>query len=277
MDIVLETRHTKDEILQAYLNQVYLGHMDGVAIHGYGAGARAYFGKEAGDLTLSEASLLAAIVQGPNRLHPVRHPDRARSRRDLVLARMEAEGWAEEDAIAAALASGLGLKPAEVQALGPRYFLSYATAVAGDRTGRTFDNGRGVRIETSLDPLLQQEAEQTVAAGLRRLRKNHRQLRSGGLSAALVALHAGTGEVLAYVWYSLLIRSGADEYRDQRTKLTTAMTPVQISEAERQLADWAPGQCERNLFPDIATGLHNFADDTQTGLEGLSEKKRCIP
>ena len=83
--------------------------------------------------------------------------------------------------------------------------------------------------------------------------------------------------VLAYVWYSLLIRSGADEYRDQRTKLTTAMTPVQISEAERQLADWRPGQCERNLFPDVATGLHNFADDTQTGLEGLSEKKRCIP
>lgn len=239
--LMLEATYSKREILQAYLNQVYLGHVDGVAVHGYGAGAWAYFGKAAGDLTLSEASLLAAIVQGPNRLHPVRHPDRARSRRDLVLARLEQEGWAEEDAIAQALASGLGLRPMDVQAMGPGDFLSYAAAVARERTGMAFDDGRGVRIETSLDPLLQQEAEQAVAEGLRRLRKSHRQLRSGGLSAALVAVHAGTGEVLAYVGGDPAAGSDRfDRARNGRRQPGSAVKPFVLLEALEDCGDEAP-------------------------------------
>jgi len=239
--LMLEVTYSKREILQAYLNQVYLGHMDGLAIHGYGAGARAYFSKEAGDLNLAEAALLAAIVQGPNRLHPARHPERARERRNLVLSRMEAEGWAEAGEVQAARNSSLGLKPVTVRAQGPRYFLSYAAAVTAERTGSRLEKGRGVRVETTLDPLLQRRAEEAVNRGLEQLKASNRRLRAGGLSAALVALHAETGEVLAYVGGDPSSTTDRfDRARNGRRQPGSAVKPFVLLEALDECGDEQP-------------------------------------
>ncbi len=197
--LVLEANYTKKEILQAYLNQVYLGNAGGMAIHGYGAGAVYYFNRPAADLTLAQAALLAALVQGPNRLSPVRHPEAARKRRNLVLSRVEEEGWADPVQVQAAQAAPLGLEPGALAIGAPRYLLAWVAGLAEGSVGNRLGKGRGVRVETTLDPWLQEKAERVLASGLASLRKKLGTGRSQGLSAALVALDTGTGAVLAYV------------------------------------------------------------------------------
>jgi len=90
----LEKEYGKQEILQAYLNTVYMGNVRGVAVHGLGTAARAYFSRRAEELSLAEAAALAAMIQGPNRLSPLDDADALRARRDWVLSRMEELGWA---------------------------------------------------------------------------------------------------------------------------------------------------------------------------------------
>src|SRR5690606_31640759 len=87
--LLLETRYEKDEILGLYLNQLYMGH----GTYGVGAAAELYFNKDAGDLTLGEAAALAGIAPSPENFSPLRDPEAAQARRDLVLDRMVAAGY----------------------------------------------------------------------------------------------------------------------------------------------------------------------------------------
>src|SRR6185436_598094 len=92
MAVVLELRYDKPAILEAYLNEIYLGQDGSRAIHGAGAAARYYFGKELRRVSLPEAALLAAMINAPNRNAPNRNPGLARQRRDLVLGLMAEQG-----------------------------------------------------------------------------------------------------------------------------------------------------------------------------------------
>src|SRR5690606_2882444 len=103
-------RYTKQDILEAYLNTAYYGHVDGVGLYGIGTASRVFFGKDATGLTLAEGALLAAVLQGPNGLSPVRHPDKAQARRDRALDRMEALGWATAAEVSAARAVPVALR-----------------------------------------------------------------------------------------------------------------------------------------------------------------------
>ena len=80
LSTALEWRYSKDQILEAYLNEIYLGQAGGAAVRGVGAASRAYFGKEVHQLTLPEAALLAGMIRGPNSYSPNTNPDRARDR-----------------------------------------------------------------------------------------------------------------------------------------------------------------------------------------------------
>ena len=239
--LMLEATYSKREILQAYLNQVYLGHMGGLAIHGYGAASQAYFSKDAEDLTLPEAALLAGIIQGPNRLHPVRHPEAARKRRDVVLKRLEEEGWAEPEAVREARAGSVRLKVRPPRPQGTRQFVSYVAEATAARTGSRLEDGRGIRVETGLDALLQRRAQEAVDNGLRLLERNHRRLRSAGLSAALVALDGETGEVLAYVGGDPA--DGSDRFdraRNGRRQPGSTVKPFVLMEALEDCGDREP-------------------------------------
>jgi penicillin-binding protein 1B len=89
----VEWRYSKEQILEAYLNEIYMGQRGSLAIRGVGAAARAYFGKEVHQLALAEAALIAGLVRAPNSYSPVGNPERARQRRDAVLQRMRELGW----------------------------------------------------------------------------------------------------------------------------------------------------------------------------------------
>lgn len=230
--LALEADYPKEEILEAYLNQVYLGHLDGVAVHGLGAAARAYFSKPAAKLELEEAALLAAMIQGPNRLSPERHPERVKERRDWVLARMEELGWAKPDEVARARRRKIGLRLTPPKTPIGQHFMGWVAAVAREEASERIEEGRGVVIEAELDAELQRAAEEAVAAGLAELRRNHRRLLKVPLSAALVALDARTGGVLAYVGGDpRAARGGFDRARQARRQPGSAIKPLLLLEA----------------------------------------------
>lgn len=188
--LAIEAEYDKVEILEAYLNTVYYGHIDSVHLYGLGAASRAYFSKDAADLSLDEAAVLAAILQGPNGLSPVRHPVDCKERRDHALSRMGELEWATAAEVRIATKRSLGVNTTAPTRQASASVLTAIRpsldAVAQDR----LDRGLGVRVETTLDALAQHEAE---AALSRRLRD------FTGVQGAVVMLEANSGAIRAYV------------------------------------------------------------------------------
>jgi penicillin-binding protein 1B len=202
MALALESRHSKDQILEFYLNEVYLGQEGGRAIHGVGRAAEVYFGKDASHLDLAESALLAGLIRGPNLYSPSRRPDVARGRRDLVLRLMaERQVITESDRLDASRAP----LPDQARIGEPPPARYYADYVLGELGKRDSQNSSGRAIITSLDPALQRIAAAAVSDGLRALESEHpglleRSESSGSaLQAALVAVDPRTGDVLAMV------------------------------------------------------------------------------
>jgi 1A family penicillin-binding protein len=227
----LEAEYDKHEILEAYLNQLYLGNVEGLAIHGIGAASRVYFSKPVEDLSLAEAATLAAMVQGPNRLSPLRHPRRVRERRDWVLSRLDELEWIDSSAIAKAKKTEVRTRTSPPQRSAPAHFLTLASFEVEREAPKRMEEDRGVVVETTLDPYLQMVAERSVASRLDRLRRDHRRLRDAQLSAALVAVDARTGEILAYVGGDPADPDGFDRARRAKRQPGSAVKPFILLEA----------------------------------------------
>jgi len=240
--LALEAEYSKREILESYLNHVYYGHVDGLALYGVGAAARAYFSKPATALDLGEAALLAAIVQGPNRLSPIRHPDVVAKRWRWVLQRLEELGWADPEALARARAHG----PPRLDVTRPRppearRFLSWVRAVVAEEAPRRVERGRGVVVQTGIDPLVQADAEHAVAAGLARLERQRPQLAGRPLTAALVVLDARTGAVIAHVGGDPRDRKDVfDRARRAERQTGSALKPLVLLQAFDDCGPHAP-------------------------------------
>src|SRR5690606_18590426 len=113
MALILEAHYDKQEILNAYVNEVYLGQQGNRAIHGFGLAAQFWFSRPLAELEPHQVALLVAMVRGPGYYDPVRFPERARARRDRVLAQLAEQGALPAEAARAAAAEPLGLWDAE--------------------------------------------------------------------------------------------------------------------------------------------------------------------
>ena len=229
--LALESEYSKEEILQAYLNTMYMGHLEGVAIYGLGAASEAYFSTSLGRLDLSRAAALAALVQGPNRLHPVRHPDSLAERRNWVIDRMEELGWVDSETAAAARRQPLRTRPNYPTAATPKSFIRWTAEFVDDDAPKRSRKNRGVVVESSLDPFLQNEAERAVRDGLRRLLGGRRGFASGPLHAALIALDVETGDVLAHVAADPARPDAFDRVRSARRQPGSAIKPLLLLES----------------------------------------------
>ena len=202
MALIVEARYEKDAILEAYLNEIYLGQRGATQIHGIGEAARFYFGKPVGDLTLAESALIAGLIQSPNRLSPHRSPDAATARRDLVLRLMLRQGKIEQPQFAEATAEPLRVAAITPDLRDARFFLDALRRELPNFYGEETLAGEGLRIYSTLDLRLQRTAARVVKEELERLEKSSRALapKDGQkLEACLVALRPQTGEVLALV------------------------------------------------------------------------------
>jgi penicillin-binding protein 1B len=201
--VMLEWRYGKQEILEAYLNTIYLGQIGNTSLYGVGAAARGFFGKEVERLTPAESALIAALIRAPNSYSPLPSPERATERRDLILARMRDRGIIDEPTRLKASQESVRVKPSNLpRLLGPYFLDSVRTQIEQPQTENGLGRG-GLRIYTTLDPVLQRAAEATVSRGLDRLEGRYKQLRrqqnGHRLQVALVALDPATGEIRAMV------------------------------------------------------------------------------
>jgi penicillin-binding protein 1B len=211
----LEHRFDKKQIFQMYANQVPLGQRGSFAIDGFGEAAQAYFGKDVSKLTLPECATLAGIIQSPSRLNPFRHPERALERRNVVLDAMVETGAISKEQAEQAKAAPLSINPGAFDAGEAPYFVDLVREQLIARLGDPDYNQQGLRIYTSLDPQLQQIAQDAIGRGMKQVddlvTARHERLeriaeRKGETAppiiypqVALIALNPHTGQVLALV------------------------------------------------------------------------------
>jgi len=198
MAIRLEEKLSKQEILEYYCNQVYLGRRGAFSLHGFGAAASAYFNKDIRDITLPEAALLAGLIQRPSYFHPLGSLERIQERRNLVLGIMRRNGVIAEGEYRSALASPVVIAPPREQSNGAPYFLDLVSDELQDLVSDAELKGEKLEVSTSLDLDLQQAANEAVRAGMQNV---DRQLAKRGKQAqvALIALDPHSGEVKALV------------------------------------------------------------------------------
>ena len=165
----IERRYSKDQILTMYANEIYLGHGN----YGVEAASRYYFGKSIKDVTLAEAALLAGIVQRPEDQSPFRNPALARARRSTALRRMRAEGYISEAERQAAEAEPLPAVPSLPESIVGPYFSEEIRQYLEKTYGEKDLYRRGLRVESTLDPEMQDWSEEALGWGLRQLSRRH--------------------------------------------------------------------------------------------------------
>jgi len=218
MSVILETRLSKEQIFALYCNQVYLGQQAGFSINGFGEAADAYFNKDVTNLTLPEAAFLAGIIRSPNRYNPYHDLDTATARRNQVL-----DNMAETGAISGEEATQAKQSPLQVAATKGRidvsdapYFADYVQSQLGDIIASP-GAADHLRIYTTVDLDLQRAAYAAVTKQLAALDKiESKRFEPGTLQAALVAMNAKTGEIVAMV-------GGRDYGKSQLNRAADAM------------------------------------------------------
>jgi len=195
---VLERRANKKDILELYLNEIYLGQVGSFSIQGVGEAARMYFHKNVGNLTVSEAALLAGMIQSPNPYNPYRHAKRAQERRNLVLRAM-----VDAEFLDAATAEKLMAQPVEVErpqvdTVEAPYFVDLVKEQLTKRYDPKDLNTQSLAIYTTIDLHLQTLAQEVLGRGLDNVEKMLRK-KAGRppVQGAVIALDPRTGAVLA--------------------------------------------------------------------------------
>lgn len=203
MALVLEAFYSKYEILEMYLNEIYLGQRGGVAIHGIGEAARYYFGRNVEDLSVSEAATLAGMIAGPNLYSPLSHPQESKERRNLVLKQMRLQEKLSEGDYDAARAEPLRVTMATLPVSVAPYFVDYVRQQVGELYAPEVLASEGLSIYTTLNPEIAQAAEAAVRDGLAELEREIGGGPVGGsaepLQAAMIVVQPKTGAVVALV------------------------------------------------------------------------------
>ncbi len=199
LSVVLETRASKDEILELYLNEVYLGQRGSFAIHGVAEASRLFFGKDVTNLSLAEAATIAGVIQAPYTHSPFSTGTRSRDRRNVVLQAMADAGYVSQ-----AAAERAGREPIQTvaRALDTQapYFIDLLGQMLAEQHPGLLSSTQPVDIFTTLDTNLQRLAQDAVQAGIvhvdAQLARKHVK---GTAQVALIALDPRTGDIVAYV------------------------------------------------------------------------------
>jgi penicillin-binding protein 1B len=203
MAVILDARYSKREILEAYLNDIYLGRNRSISILGVGEASRFYFGKPVSEINIAEAALLAGMIRSPNNYSPFANPELATKRRNTVLGLMLKNRKITQQQYDEAHNSKLPRKPFRQRgglASIPYYVDRVLQELAADY-GIEDVKGRGLKIYTAIDLAAQDTAAQTVETSLRNLEKGSRRLRNHdpALQGVLIHVDVPTGEIRALI------------------------------------------------------------------------------
>jgi penicillin-binding protein 1B len=266
MALRLEAHYSKEEILVAYLNEVYLGQDGDRAIHGFGLGSEYYFAKPLGELEVGEMALLIGLVKGPSYYDPRKHPDRAITRRNLVIKELADAHLIDAAAAKRASASPLSLRPP-----GGSYVPAYIDLVRR-HLKRDYAEAdlaaAGLSIYTSLDSRAQAAAERALAQNLSRLDGRNR---TGHLEGAVIVAEPNSGDVVAVVGGREAGTGGFNRALDARRPIGSLVKPavyltaiesgrytaaslIEDAPVEMKLTDgstWAPQNFEHEVYGQV--------------------------
>lgn len=217
MALILEFRYSKHEILEAYLNEIYLGQDGGSAVHGFGLASEFYFGTALRDLSLDQVATLVALVRGPSQYDPRRYPQRAVERRNLVLDEMAGQDYITAAQLTQAKQKALVILPRSHTAKN-RYpgFLDLIKRQLKQEYQEKDLTSDGLRIFTTLDTQIQDTLEQTISKKLNQLEKSSR---AKALEAAVVVTRRDSGEIAA-------LASAREEQASGFNRALDALRPI---------------------------------------------------
>ena len=199
MAVLTEIHYNKDVILQAYVNEVYLGQNNNTGIFGFSRASEFYFDRPITKLNLSQVALLVGMVKGPSFYNPRRNPERAKQRRDLVLSQMLSQGLITDNAYQDAVDRSLMVvakakgKTSKVPA-----FMGFIKRELVQEYSLSQLHNQGLRLFTSLDPLVQKKAEHSLASRLKAIERG-RDEKQKDLQGAVIVSDIESGDILAMV------------------------------------------------------------------------------
>jgi len=230
MALLMELTYSKEEILEAYLNEIYLAQRGPVSVCGVGQAAEFFFGKKVGELTLGEAALIAGLIKNPWRYSPHRDMKEAVERRNSVLRKMREWGKITEDQYRVASSEKMIVAEATNTENRAPYFLDFVARKLEKNFPRETLISRGLRIFTTLDMRMQLEAEKTLKDGLKSLEMSYPHLQPGKngkeLQGALVAIDPDTGYITAMVGGRRYSRSQFNRVSQARRQPGSVFKPL---------------------------------------------------
>jgi penicillin-binding protein 1B len=226
MAMLLELHYSKDEILETYLNEIYLGQDANRAIHGVGLASHFYFDRPLERLELHEIATLVGMIKGPAIYDPRRKPEQALQRRNIVLQEMVKLETISQDQFALARQKSLGVAPRAATGTSPYpAFLQYVHRQL-QRDYREEDlRSEGLRIFTTLDPRIQRSAELALSQRLDQLEKS-RKLPLNTLEGSVVVSSTQTGEVQAMVGGRQARYAGYNRALDAKRQIGSLAKPI---------------------------------------------------
>ncbi len=229
ISLILEILYEKNEILEIYFNEIYLGQKGSESINGIGEASFFYFGKSIKELTLSESAVIAGLIKGPNLYSPYINPDASLNRRNLVLKCMRNNGWIKESEykdLSAAPLKTAGFKAHHRRA---PYFIDYLYKQLNNLYSKEDLESLGLSIYTTLDTQVQEAAENALKNGLERLENNNPLLERSDplkkLQGAVIVIQPKTGYILAMVGGRNYSKSQFNRVTQARRQTGSAFKP----------------------------------------------------
>ncbi len=222
--LLLDFRYSKDQILEAYVNEVFLGQFHHRAIHGFGLASRYYFSKPIDELQPHEFAVLMAIIKGPSYYNPHRHPKRTLARRDLVLRLMFENHILNRREYKASIVMPLGIS--KKNQFMPLRFPAFIDQVKRELKHTISDSellSDGIKVYTSLDPRLQRATEQVIVQQLPLIEREHQ---INKIEAVSVSIDVDEAAITAMVGSRNVHFSGLNRAIDMRRNIGSLIKPA---------------------------------------------------
>lgn len=227
MALMLERHASKKEILEGYLNEIYLGQDGRRAIHGFGLASEYYFNKNLDELGLHQIALLLALVREPGHADPRAHPEYARKRRNLILQFMETQGLIgkQDEQLAASLPLDVVAKEDTSERVQFPKFVDLVYKQLYQHYSKKDLTNQGLNIFTSLDPLIQLDAQNAVSEELAKMEKN-KGLSDNFLQGAAVVVDVARAEVKAIIGSRMPGRQGFNRALSAKRQIGSLIKPA---------------------------------------------------
>jgi penicillin-binding protein 1B len=244
MAYIAEREYSKDQILENYINDIYLGQRGQEGIYGVWEAAEFYFSKEPRNLSIGEMATIAGMISSPNRLNPLRHPKLAEQRRNEVLGLMLADGYISKAAYDSAATEPLRPRETFVESNDAPYFVDYVKRELAERYPPDVLTGEGLRVFTTLDVHTEKLAEKSVRDNLNYLERRYPSLRreekKDQLEEALIAVEPQSGKIRVMVGGRDYRESQFDRITQSRRQPGSAFKPMTYLAALQETLDGGP-------------------------------------